>query len=65
MNKFKRAVESLEEIQSSFPRTWNQPIKLHTRTSELFAKTAQRKPLAPGCAECETTFDLSLLMSDF
>jgi hypothetical protein len=48
MNRFKRAVESLEKMQSSFQRTWNQPIKLDARISELFAKTAQRMREMPA-----------------
>jgi hypothetical protein len=48
MNKFKQAVESLEQMKGSFPPAWNQPIKLDARTSEILAKTAMRMKEVPA-----------------
>lgn len=48
MNRFKQAMQGLEELRQSFPPEWKQPAKLDRRTFESLVSSHGRMKQVPG-----------------
>jgi hypothetical protein len=48
MNRFKQAIQGLEEMRLSFPPEWKQPIKLDAETSKDMVRIAERMRQVPA-----------------
>jgi len=48
MNRFKQAIQDLEEMRQFFPAEWKRPIQLDKQISKDFAKIQKRMKQVPA-----------------